>query len=64
MQTEHGTTEVRILGANIENRVTRRQVDGGQKDARAACLTGPLDDLVAISGKLFAIQMAMGVDEL
>ena len=64
MQAEHGTAIVRILGANIKNHVTRRQVDGGQKDGPAACLTGPLDDLVAISGKLFAIQMAMGVDEL
>ena len=64
MEAEHGEAVARILCTDVEDGVTRLQVDGWQEDACAASLTGPLDDSVAIVVEFLAIQVAMSVDEL
>ena len=63
VQTQHGIAEVGIMLARVEHRLTRSHVDGRQEDARATSLTGSLHDGIAIVVKLFAIQMAMRIDE-
>ena len=62
VEAQHGTAEVGILGTDVKNGMTRGHIDGWQENLRATCLASPTDDFVAISGKLLAVQMAMGVD--
>ena len=64
VESEDGTAEVGILCTDVEDGTARDEIDGRQENLRATCLTGSTDDFVAISGKLLAVQMAMGVYEL
>jgi hypothetical protein len=41
--------------------MARRKVDGRQEDSRTTSLAGTLHDIVAVSGKLLTVQMAVGV---
>ena len=63
MEAEHGIAKAGILGTDVEDGVTRLQVDGRQEHLSAASLLGSLDNGVAIGSELFTVQMAMGVDE-
>jgi hypothetical protein len=61
MEAEHWEAIIRILTADIKNRLACGDIDGGQKDAHTACLAGTLNDGIAILSELLAIQMAVGV---
>ena len=63
MEAKHGTAIVGILGTDIKDGLACGDIDGGQEDSLAASLTGPLHHGVAILCELFAVQVAMGVDE-
>ena len=64
MESEHGAAEVGIVGADVEDGMARRLINGGQEDSRAASLAGSLDDGISVLRKLLAVKMAMGVDEI
>ena len=61
MQTKHGIAVVRICLADVKDGLTRMQIDGRDKDLRAACLTGPLYNGITVGSKFLAVQMAMSV---
>ena len=62
MQTEHGVAIVGILPAYVGDGMAGLQVDGRQKNRLAASLAGSLDNGIAVSAELLAVQVAVGVD--
>ena len=64
MEYEHGTADVGILGADIEDGMARRHINGGQEDSRTASLPGSLDDGISVLRKLLAVKMTMGIDKI
>jgi hypothetical protein len=61
METQHRITIVGILGTDIEDRLARSDIDGRQEYSLTSSLTGSLNNSITILGKLFAIQVAMGI---
>ena len=63
MQAEHGTAVVGILTADVQDGVTRSDIDGRQENLRTASLTGSLDDGITVCRKFLAIKMTMRVNK-
>ena len=61
-----GSVEVQValLTARIKDSMARGNIDGRQEDCLTASLTGSLYHDVAVVLKFFAIQVAMGINEI
>jgi hypothetical protein len=55
--------ETWVAAADIKHSMARLEVDGGQEDALAACLTGTLHYSIAVGMEFLTFQVAMGIDE-
>ena len=63
MEAEHGIAIAGVLAAEVEDRLTRLEVDAGHEHLRDACLTGTGHYLVKVGSELLTIQMTMCIDK-
>ena len=63
MKAEHGIAIIRVLTADIKDRVTGFEVDGRNEDFGDTGSTGTGHHFFAVGGKLLTIEVTMGIDE-
>jgi hypothetical protein len=63
MEAKHGIAIVRVLSADVEDRLARFEIDTRHEDFRDTSLTGTGHHLVAIGNELLTIEVTMRIDK-